>query len=48
MEQLLKEERFDFLSDKDKRFLMAFDSEMNRLGTQRTEPLATATAGATT
>ena len=32
MKNMLKEERFNFLSRKDKTFVIAFDSEMNKLG----------------
>jgi hypothetical protein len=32
MKNFLNEERFDFVTEKDKRFIFAFDDEMNRLG----------------
>jgi hypothetical protein len=32
MKDILKEERFDFVSSKDKSFILAFNNEMTRLG----------------
>ena len=32
MNDLLKSKEYDFVNDKDKQFIMAFDSEMQKLG----------------
>ena len=45
MEDLLKEETYSFVSPRDKKFIIAFDAEMDRLGYTATGQSGTGIAG---